>query len=100
MGQYIDSAVNCSGLCYVCLSSYSLPLHSLAPIHIRVPPIYTHTHTQQSSCNYNRNTRGTSMSGSVAIKSESEEDLQTAVANVGPVSVAIDGANNAFRVGI
>lgn len=40
------------------------------------------------------------MSGSVSIKSGSEDDLQTAVANVGPVSVAIDGANNAFRVSL
>ncbi len=40
------------------------------------------------------------MSGSVSIKSGSEEDLLTAVANVGPVSVAIDGANNAFRVSL
>ncbi len=40
------------------------------------------------------------MSGSVSIKSGSEEDLLTAVANVGPVSVAIDGANSAFRVSL
>lgn len=38
------------------------------------------------------------MSGMVAIASGSEGDLQAAVANVGPVAVAIDGANNAFRV--
>ncbi len=40
------------------------------------------------------------MSGSVSIKSGNENDLQTAVANVGPVSVAIDGANSAFRVSL
>ncbi|XP_064383113.1 procathepsin L-like [Halichondria panicea] len=52
---------------------------------------------KQSYCNYQKTYRGTSMSGSVSIKSGSEEDLLTAVANVGPVSVAIDGANSAFR---
>lgn len=54
--------------------------------------------TQQSSCNYNSAYKGTAMSGMVAISSGSESDLQAAVANVGPVAVAIDGANNAFRV--
>ena len=38
------------------------------------------------------------MSGSIEISSGSEDDLQCAVANVGPVSVAIDASNNAFRV--
>nr|CAI46305.1 silicatein alpha [Suberites domuncula] len=52
---------------------------------------------KQSSCNYNSKYKGTSMSGMVSIKSGSESDLQAAVSNVGPVSVAIDGANSAFR---
>ena len=34
----------------------------------------------------------------VRIKKGSESDLMAAVANVGPVSVAIDGNSNAFRV--
>ena len=34
----------------------------------------------------------------VRIKRGSESDLMGAVANVGPVSVAIDGNSNAFRV--
>lgn len=38
------------------------------------------------------------MSGTVAIKSGSESSLQAAVANVGPVSVAVDAASTAFRV--
>jgi len=38
------------------------------------------------------------MSGTVAIQSGSESNLQAAVANVGPVSVAVDGKSNAFRV--
>ena len=40
------------------------------------------------------------MSGSIEISSGSESDLQTAVANVGPISVAVDGSNNAFRVSL
>ena len=38
------------------------------------------------------------MSGSIAISSGSEEDLQCAVAYIGPVAVAVDASNNAFRV--
>lgn len=38
------------------------------------------------------------MSGSVAIKQGSETDLLSAVANVGPIAVAVDGSSNAFRV--
>lgn len=38
------------------------------------------------------------MSGIVKVKSGSESDLMGAVANVGPVAVAVDGSSNAFRV--
>lgn len=38
------------------------------------------------------------MSGSVPIKQGSETDLLSAVANVGPIAVAVDGSSNAFRV--
>ena len=38
------------------------------------------------------------MSGIVKIKSGSETDLLSAVANVGPVAVAVDGRSNSFRV--
>lgn len=41
---------------------------------------------------------GVKISGMVRIKQGSESDLMGAVANVGPVSVAIDGYSNAFRV--
>lgn len=40
------------------------------------------------------------MSGIVKVKSGSESDLMGAVANVGPVAVAVDGSSNAFRVSI
>nr|6ZQ3_A Chain A, Silicatein alpha [Tethya aurantium] len=52
---------------------------------------------KQSSCTYQEQYRGASMSGSVQINSGSESDLEAAVANVGPVAVAIDGESNAFR---
>lgn len=38
------------------------------------------------------------MSGTVCIKKGSESGLLGAVANVGPVAVAVDGSSNAFRV--
>ena len=36
----------------------------------------------------------------IRISSGSESDLLGAVANVGPVAVAIDGQSNAFRVSL
>lgn len=53
---------------------------------------------QQYSCVYDENSAGAKMSGIVKVKSGSESDLMGAVANVGPVSVAVDGSSNAFRV--
>lgn len=38
------------------------------------------------------------MSGSVTISSGSEDDLQRALAYIGPIAVAVDASNNAFRV--
>lgn len=40
------------------------------------------------------------MSGTVSIKKGSESGLLGAVANVGPVAVAVDGSSNAFRVSL
>ena len=53
---------------------------------------------QQSSCRYTQSGRGAMMSSSISISSGSEEDLQTAVASIGPISVAVDASSNAFRV--
>nr|AAF21819.1 silicatein beta [Tethya aurantium] len=52
---------------------------------------------KQTSCTYDRSCRGTSISGSIAITSGSESDLQAAVASAGPVAVAVDGSSRAFR---
>ena len=38
------------------------------------------------------------MSGSVSIQCGSESDLESAVANIGPIAVAVDANSNAFRV--
>ena len=38
------------------------------------------------------------MSGSISIAYGSEVDLQSAVANVGPIAVAVDASSKAFRV--
>ena len=38
------------------------------------------------------------MSGSISIASGSESDLQSAVASMGPIAVAVDASSNAFRV--
>lgn len=64
---------------------------------------FLHTYTrvcipQQMSCSYTRSGCGATMSGSVSIKSGSESDLQSAVANIGPISVAVDARSSGFRV--
>ena len=56
--------------------------------------------SQQRSCSYDSAYRGATMTGTVAIMSGSESDLKSAVANVGPVSVAVDAWNKAFIVSI
>ena len=38
------------------------------------------------------------MSGRVQIKSGSESDLHSAVANIGPIAVAVDASSSGFRV--
>ena len=50
------------------------------------------------SCSYTESGRGATTSGSVAIESGNENDLQSAVAYIGPVAVAVDAQSNAFRV--
>nr|ACG63793.1 silicatein A1 [Latrunculia oparinae] len=52
---------------------------------------------KQSSCVYNEKYAAVKISGMVRISQGSESDLLGAVANVGPVAVAIDGSSNAFR---
>ena len=49
-------------------------------------------------CSYTVSGRGATTSGSVSIPSGSESDLQSALANIGPIAVAVDAQSNAFRV--
>jgi hypothetical protein len=53
---------------------------------------------KQMSCSYTESGRGATTSGSVTIESGNENDLQSAVAYIGPVAVAVDAQSNAFRV--
>ena len=57
-----------------------------------------HKCTQQGSCSYDKAYCGTTISGSVSISSGNEGQLLAAVASTGPVAVAVDGSNKAFRV--
>lgn len=49
-------------------------------------------------CKFNAANVGASDTGFTDIKSKSEEDLQSAVATVGPVSVAIDASHTSFQL--
>ena len=53
---------------------------------------------QQSYCKYTTGGMGAEITGSIQIASGSEKDLQTAVAYVGPIAVAVDASSSAFRV--
>ena len=50
------------------------------------------------SCSYTKSGCGATMSGSITITSGSESDLQSAVANIGPIAVAVDARSSGFRV--
>ncbi|XP_028675291.1 procathepsin L-like [Erpetoichthys calabaricus] len=52
---------------------------------------------RDGACRFNPNTIGATCSGYVAIPSGNEKALQTAVATVGPVSVAIDAGHISFQ---
>ena len=62
------------------------------------PPSPSPSVLQQSSCVYDKKYTGAKISGMVAIEEGNEKGLMGAVANVGPVAVAVDGKSNAFRV--
>eukprot|EP00731_Ephydatia_muelleri_P007188 Em0003g1436a len=51
---------------------------------------------KQSSCQYNSKNSGAIATGVVKITSGSETDLLSAVANVGPIAVAVDASVNSF----
>jgi cathepsin L len=53
--------------------------------------------SRQLSCKYYNRYKAASMSGVVSINSGDEGDLQSAVANVGPVSTYVDASHSSFQ---
>lgn len=54
---------------------------------------------QKLSCKYNNSHSVAHINGSVNLAAGNESQLQMAVANVGPISVAVDASSRPFRVG-
>ena len=55
-------------------------------------------HVQQMGCSFDRGGVGADITGIIGIREGSEYHLQTALASAGPISVAVDGSTNSFRV--
>lgn len=53
---------------------------------------------QQTECSYNKNYRGATATSVVKISSGDEYSLQSAVANVGPLSAYVDASHSSFQV--
>merc|ERR1712002_775385 len=59
---------------------------------------YPYTAKTGPKCLFNETTVGATLSSWVDIKSGSESDLESAVAHVGPTSVAIDAGHKSFQM--
>lgn len=53
---------------------------------------------QNEKCRYNAANSGATLTGYTDVKEGSEDDLQVAVATIGPISVAIDASHMSFQV--
>jgi len=53
---------------------------------------------RQGQCEFKRNSVGATITGAKRIIQGSEEDLQNAIASVGPISVAIDAGHTSFQL--
>ena len=54
-------------------------------------------YTKKGICQFKRANVGATCNGHVDIKKDSEDDLVNAVANIGPISVAIDASQSSFQ---
>ena len=92
-------------------TSTSLPmvesiLQRLMPTRNRYPPrnkimvqlLLWCLYMQQSYCKFTTGGLGAEITGFIQIDSGNENNLQTAVAYVGPVATAVDASSSAFRV--
>ena len=52
---------------------------------------------QDETCEFKRDNVGATLTGHVDIKKGNENDLVNAVANIGPISVAIDASQDSFQ---
>merc|ERR1711915_73651 len=59
---------------------------------------YPYTAKQGHKCLFNKENIGATLTSWTDVKSRSEEDLEAAVATVGPVSVAIDAGHRGFQM--
>jgi len=53
---------------------------------------------KDGTCKFTKTDIGATVTGYVDIKQDSEDDLTNAVANVGPISVAIDANHLSFQL--
>ncbi len=61
------------------------------------PRLLLQTFLQDQKCHFKRSGVGADDTGFVDLPSKSEEHLQEAVANIGPISVAIDASQPSFQ---
>ena len=61
-------------------------------------PSYILNNQDERKCRYKASCSAATVTGYVDVAQEDEGALQTAVANIGPVSVAIDASHNSFQV--
>src|SRR5690242_137200 len=61
-----------------------------------LPPQYPYT-ARDGTCKYNPGQSGGTISKYVDVTAGSETALQSAVATIGPISVAIDASHNSFQ---